>query len=79
MKLYYLTKQIRLHGDGPEAGRVLAMTGPSDVYVARLARALTRVTKTEFRQAPDYETIQYGWDGTFDEDGRARYREVSRG
>lgn len=73
---YYLTRQIELISDGPESGRILAMTGPQDVKVARLPLALKRVTKTEFRQAPEFDIILYGWDGTFTPEGRAVYREV---
>lgn len=76
---YYRTRQIELRSDGPESGRILALHALEDVVrVARLPLALTRVTKTEFHQAPEFDTILYGWDGTLTPEGRAVYREIQR-
>jgi hypothetical protein len=62
--------------DGPEDGRVLAVMNTGDFKVARLSANLFRVSKREFLEAPDYETVTYRWDGTFNEEGHARYREA---
>lgn len=73
-----MTITIQLYTTGPEDGRVLAMMEPGDLPVARLSANLFRVSKREFLEAPDFEIVKYRWDGTFNEEGHARYREVKR-